>query len=202
MSRIEAMYQMRCNEAGSDINEHLPTLKRYTLDCQHVTECGVRGACSAYAFAEGLRGRPDTKLVQYDIEYNPRMGDFINQCRAEEIDAVLRLESDIKCDRQQTDLLFIDTWHVYGHLKRELDYWHSYVSKYIIMHDTTVDEWEGETIRGNQDYKRQSAETGIPIPEILRGLWPAIEEFLAAHPEWYLHERYTNNNGLTVLKRR
>jgi len=34
------------------------------------------------------------------------------------------------------------------------------------------------------------------------GLWPAVEEFLAEHPsEWALQHRYTNNNGLTVLKR-
>lgn len=33
-------------------------------------------------------------------------------------------------------------------------------------------------------------------------MWPAVEEFLAAHPnEWALQQRFTNNNGLTVLKR-
>ena len=36
---------------------------------------------------------------------------------------------------------------------------------------------------------------------ICTGLWPAVEDFLEKHPEWVLHERYTNNNGLTILKR-
>jgi hypothetical protein len=50
--------------------------------------------------------------------------------------------------------------------------------------------------------EKQSADSGVPIPEIQKGLWPAIEEFLVEHPEWTLHERFTNNNGLTVLKRK
>jgi cephalosporin hydroxylase len=200
MSRINDMYNHRCNE-HSDINEHLPTLRKYTLECTHVTECGVRGACSAYAFADGLRNRPETKMVQIDIEYHPRMGEFIEISKSEGLNVELNIVSDIKCKREQTDLLFIDTWHVYGHLKREFEYWHSYVNKYIILHDTTVDEFLGESIRCGMDIERQSAEYGIPIDEIKKGLWPAVEEFLAEHPEWTLHERFTNNNGLTVLKR-
>jgi hypothetical protein len=198
MSAIYNGYLMRCNET-SDINEHLPTLKRYTDECKHITECGVRSCVSSYAFAEGLRGRSSTKLIQYDIEYNPKMGTFIEECKSENIDAVLYMESDLTCKREQTDLLFIDTWHVYAQLKREFEYWHSYVNKYIIMHDTTVDEWLGETVRGNQDAESQSKQFGYPIEEIKRGLWPAIQEFLDTHPEWKLHKRYTNNNGLTIL---
>ena len=72
------------------------------------------------------------------------------------------------------------------------------------MHDTTVDEWEGETKRNihKYDVKKQSAESGIPVEEILKGLWPAIEEFLIDNPEWSLHARWSNNNGLTVLARK
>ena len=69
------------------------------------------------------------------------------------------------------------------------------------MHDTTVDEWYGETIRCGGDAHAQSLLSGIPVDEINRGLWPAIVEFLAANPEWVLHERFTNNNGLTVLRK-
>jgi hypothetical protein len=35
----------------------------------------------------------------------------------------------------------------------------------------------------------------------MRGLWPAIDEFLKEHSEWKLEMRYTNNNGLTILSR-
>ena len=69
------------------------------------------------------------------------------------------------------------------------------------MHDTTVDEWAGETIRMGWNAHQQSQSTGIPVDEITKGLWPAISEFLEANQDWKLKERYTNNNGLTILER-
>jgi hypothetical protein len=97
--------------------------------------------------------------------------------------------------------LFIDTWHIYGQLKRELEYWHSSVKKYIIMHDTTVDADKGESVRMSCDIHSQSVESGFPVDEITKGLWPAIEEFVASHSEWKIERRFTNNNGLTILAR-
>jgi hypothetical protein len=64
-----------------------------------------------------------------------------------------------------------------------------------------VDEWEGETIRVGWNAEEQSRQSGIPVAEIRCGLWPAVDEFLKNHTEWTLHERFTNNNGLTILKR-
>ena len=69
------------------------------------------------------------------------------------------------------------------------------------MHDTTVDEWHGETIRLGWDPVQQSKDTGIPVEEITKGLWPAVDEFLQSHPEWKIDLRLVNNNGLTILKR-
>jgi len=129
------------------------------------------------------------------------MPKFLELCKAEGIDAQFWNQSDLECPLIKTDLLFIDTWHVYGQLKRELARWHSFAGKYIIMHDTTVDEWQGETIRMQMNAQEQSKQFGIPIEEINKGLWPAVEEFLADHPEWKIEKRLTNNNGLTILKR-
>jgi hypothetical protein len=75
------------------------------------------------------------------------------------------------------------------------------VNKFIILHDTTVDEWIGETVRVGWDAVKQSRESGIPVHEIRKGLWPAVEEFLKQHPEWKIELRLTNNNGLTILRR-
>lgn len=69
------------------------------------------------------------------------------------------------------------------------------------MHDTTVDEWLGETIRSKWNAQQQSKSTGIPIDEINKGLWPAIEEFLENNKNWKIKERFTNNNGLTILEK-
>jgi hypothetical protein len=195
-----AGYTQRCN-AGSDINEHLPVLYEYTKKCKSVVECGVRGIVSSYAFGYGLKETPGNSLTMVDPVFNGYMPIFINQCKAEGINARFFEQSDLDCPLVQTDLLFIDTWHVYGQLKRELARWHSSVNKYIIMHDTTVDEWKGETIRLGWNAEEQSKQFGIPVEEINKGLWPAVAEFLASHPEWKLEKRLTNNNGLTILAR-
>jgi hypothetical protein len=107
-------------------------------------------------------------------------------------------------------MVFIDTWHVYGQIKRELDKFSTIANKYIIMHDTTIDEINGELMRYyGHNYQTAyaeattlSAKTGIPRDEIMKGMWYGIQEFLAAHPEWYIKDRFFNNNGLMVLARR
>jgi hypothetical protein len=198
MSVIESKYLHKWREP-SDINEHLPTLYRYGKLCSHITECGVRSVVSSYAFANALRDKPDNQLIQVDLNGNINVDIFNNECKSENINVKFYQMSDLECPMEETDLLFIDTWHIYGHLKRELNRWHSSVKKYIIMHDTTVDEWLGETIRCGWNAEEQSRASGIPIEEINKGLWPAVEEFLANNKEWKLEERFYNNNGLTIL---
>lgn len=200
MSILEQKYVFNY-KTPSDINEHLQTLKRYSDDCTHITECGVRFVVSSYAFALSLKDKGNNKLVQVDTIKYPQNNTFQSECQNEGVNVVFYEQSDLECPLEQTDLLFIDTWHIYGHLKRELVRWNSSVNKYIIMHDTTTDEVYGETLRVGWDPVKQSRETGIPVEEITKGLWPAIEEFLIEHPEWKIKERFTNNNGLTILYR-
>ena len=188
----------------SDINEHLPILLQYTKKCSSVVECGVRDVVSSYAFAYGLANTPNNTYVMVDPKKSTQIDPFLALCRANGVNASFVEQSDLDCPLVNTDLLFIDTWHVYGHLKRELARWHASVNKFIVLHDTTVDEWYGETIRNEcngWNAVEQSKDSGIPVEEIRKGLWPAIEEFLSAHPEWTIELRLTNNNGLTVLRR-
>jgi hypothetical protein len=91
------------------------------------------------------------------------------------------LGDTLKVDIEPTELLFIDTLHTYGQLKGELDRHAGKVKKWIILHDT-------ETFGIKSEIEGES------------GLWPAVEEFLAAGG-WKIVERRTNNNGLTVLER-
>ena len=200
MSVIRQRYNEKCN-TWSDIYEHLPTLYKYALDCNHITECGVRFVTSSYAFAYGLLHKENAKLVQVDPSLSNEVRVFKEECDQENVPTIFYNQSDLDCPIESTDLLFIDTWHIYAQLKRELSRWHSSVNKYIIMHDTTVDEWSGESVRCGQNTEDQSRESGFPEEEIRKGLWPAIEEFLRDHPEWILKERFTNNHGLTVLAR-
>ena len=197
---IHSKYTELC-KTPSDIHEHLPTLYKFATDCQTVTECGVRSVVSSYAFANALVNRTSTKLTQVDLNWHSNIGVFQKECQNEGLLTVFHAMSDLECPIEPTDLLFIDTWHIYGHLKRELARWHSHVSKYIILHDTEIDGIRGETLRVGWDYVKQSRDSGIPVEEICKGLQPAIDEFLAQHPEWKLHSKYTNNNGLTILSR-
>jgi hypothetical protein len=200
MSTLEQRYIFNCRTA-SDINEHLSTLKKYADECTHITECGVRFVVSSYAFALSLKGKENNKLIQVDTKKYQQNFTFEQECSRESVNVKFYEQSDLECPLEQTELLFIDTWHIYGHLKRELARWNQSVSKYIIMHDTTTDAVHGESIRVGWDPKKQSVETGIPVEEITKGLWPAIEEFLVEHSEWKIKERFMNNNGLTILER-
>jgi|LauGreDrversion4_2_1035121.scaffolds.fasta_scaffold05953_9 hypothetical protein len=189
------------SEWSVDIIEHLPTLRKYAEDCKHVTACGIKKVSSAYAFADALKHKEGSQLVLVDLDYNDKIEKLLNDCDAAKVEAIYYQINNLDCPTDETDLLFIDTWHVYGQLKRELDYWNASVKKYILMHDTTVDAEHGETVRVGWDAAQQSRKSGIPVEEITRGIWPAIEEFLAAHPEWELEARYKHNNGLTILRR-
>jgi hypothetical protein len=203
-SAIDSRYWAECNRSDPyvDIDEHLPTLYDYASRCNVVVECGVRWPISSYAFARGLKGNPKGKFYMIDIDNKTEpINEFLTLAKNEGVDAEFIHASDIACPPIETDLLFIDTWHVYGQLKRELAHWHASVRSYIIMHDTTVDGLLGETMRNGSNPEWQSRDSGIPVHEITKGLWPAIEEFLSDHPEWVLHARYKNCNGLTILKR-
>ena len=159
----------------SDINEHLPTLKKYAEECTHVTEMGVRWIVSTYAF---LAARPKT-MFSIDIQH----------CKYKFWQA-----NNLEIEIEETDLLFIDTWHSYKQLKSELELHASKVKKYIILHDTVL--------FGTKDELNSYDNLGWFNGFEQKGLLPALNEFLEGNEEWVLHEVFTNNNGLTILKRK
>jgi len=195
-------YNYYC-KLSSDINEHLPTLYKYAKECESVIELGVRSVVSSYALIYGLisNNKLNKKILLNDI--TPcNINELLSITNNLSIQVNYKWINDLDLNiNENYDLTFIDTWHVYGQLKRELDKFSKITNKYIIMHDTTIDELLGETIRRNMNAEKQSKETGIPISEINKGLWPAIEEFLSNNKNWKIKERFTNNNGLTILEK-
>jgi hypothetical protein len=171
---LEDLYRTACN-TPSDIHEHLPTLCALAKECRHVTEFGTRTGISTTAL---LAAQPDT-LVCYDVHRFPQVDGlerFASKTR------FVFHEADVRnIEIEETDLLFIDTWHVYSQLKDELRLHSGKTRRYIVLHDTTTYCDKGET-------------------DGHRGLWPAVEEFLA-EGSFRLRQRYENNNGLTVLER-
>jgi hypothetical protein len=203
MDIIKTNYETLCR-TPSDINEHLPTLFKYAKLCDSVFETGVRGCISSWALVYGLlcneNDQPKKYLLNDIIECDVAKLLDASVSMNVKINYIWKNNLDITLDTTY-DLTFIDTWHVYGQLKRELNKFCKITNKYIIMHDTTVDEWLGETIREGLNAEKQSKESGFALDEINKGLWPAIEEFLQKNSDWVLHERFTNNNGLTILKK-
>ena len=183
------------SKTQSDINEHLETLKRYTEDCDVVIEMGVRRIVSTWAF---LAGNPK-KLISLDL-YNPtnfggNLQEVYDAALSSEIDFTFIEQDSLTYNIDSCDLLFLDTWHDYLQLKKELTRHHSKVSKYIILHDTVsygyVDEKSAEEMG-----MINKIETNLP-----KGLIAAVDEFLYHNKNWVLWERKSNNNGLTILKR-
>ena len=179
---INLVFDKACS-TPSDINQHLPLLRSISQGVSHVTEFGVRGICSTWAWVASKV--PQIHL--YDIVH-PR--DFPISVPPYGWDTLMSIRSDIKffqkstldCEIEYTDLLFIDTLHTGEQLYKELTLHHSKVKQWIIMHDTETYGHTGE------------------IPNST-GLETAILPFLSQYP-WRLFYRTPENNGLTILTRK
>ena len=168
---IEEKYKKLC-ETPSDINEHLPTLKKYASLCNSIVELGVRGMVSTWAL---LAGSP-LEMVSVDIvdpsEHQGDTKETKELARSEGILWGFVKMSSLEFKFRRTELLFIDTIHFYDQLIQELRIHAPRTTKYIIMHDTA-------------------------IPEMER----AIDDFLIGNMDWKVKETFENNNGLVVLQR-
>lgn len=202
MERLKDGYDFRC-KIPSDINEHLPTLKELAQECNSVLECGVAGCVSSWALAYGLSQNSNEdpkKLGCCDINVCP-LGPLPDLCERADIECKTYWMNDLEIN-DEWDFVFIDSLHVYGQLIRELRHFAPKTRKYIAMHDTTVDGFTSEIIRSNWNVDDWVKKTGWSRMELEAGLQPAIDQFLSENPEWEKIKEYTNNNGLTILKRK
>lgn len=169
----------------SDINEHLPLLYRLAMECEHVTEFGLRGANgSTIAF---LAAQPK-KFISWDINpwsivSNP-VANLLAMAGATSFEP--RVGNTREIIIEPTDLLFIDTLHTAEQLQAELerhaDPVESKVKKYLVFHDTKTFGEKGE----------DGSEPGLR--EVIRWF-----QRCHAFPIWELVEDRENNNGLVVL---
>jgi hypothetical protein len=172
----------------SDINELLPTLKKYAAQCEHITEMGTRYVVSSWALLAGM----PKELVCYDILigldiniFNPRIEELKAAAHEASINFTFKQADVLSIDIVETDMLFIDTYHEYNQMKNELALHGNKARKFLAFHDTTTFGEKGETFK----------------EPVTVGIWPAIEEFMLENPHWSIAEKLEFNNGLTVLKR-
>jgi len=197
---LERIYQNKCAEP-SDIHEHLHALRELAQECPIVTEIGLREMVSTWAILQGLSENPYPyrSYIGIDIAFPPKFTLLLAQSLAEDNGVAFDFwhANDLLIEIAPTDLLFIDSLHTYAHLTYELERFSPKVRKYIAMHDTSA-PWGN---RDDSEYRGDYSEYPSEIDRTKRGLWPAVEDFLARHPEWSLHKRYLNCHGFTILKR-
>ncbi|MBA3604299.1 MAG: hypothetical protein H0W50_11845 [Parachlamydiaceae bacterium] len=185
----------------SDINEHVPVLRKLAKECSSIVEIGLRRMVSTWGIILGLseNGASDRFYLGIDQQKPPLEKLYLIKRLAEdnEISFQFLAENEMQIDIPQTDMLFINSMHTYCHLTYELNKFASKVNKYIALHDTSP-PWG---YKDDLEYSGNYSEYPSEINRSKRGLWPAVEDFLASHPDWMLVERRFNNHGLTILKR-
>ena len=174
---LEELY-LAALHSQSDIHEHLPFLYRLASTVKHITELGTRRGHSTLAF---LRAAPE-RLVSYDLERSEQIEHLERVAEAAAIQYEFRQEDVLTAALEETDLLFIDTWHVEEQMRQELSRHAPRARRYLVLHDTETYGERGET-------------------EGHRGIWPAVAEYMRVHPEWSLLQHFPGNNGLTVFVR-
>lgn len=192
MQKILSKFQ-ELRGTPSDINEHFDALLKYGSECKHITEFGVRKICSTWAF---LAAKPN-KLISYDLKdpsfFGGDLSEVINATKEANINFEFKEGDSTKITIENTDLLFIDTWHTNDQLSLELKLHAHNVNKYLIFHDTSTYEWIDESFNHVNSWDQTF---------IGGGLWTAIKNFLLINNNWIMQERFENNNGLTILKKR
>lgn len=184
MDFFQQNYEARCQTA-TDINEHLPALKRYADTADSILELGHRKGHSASAFLVSQA----SIFHSVDVKHCPSW-EIITQ-RISESDSSEKKEFKYfqedslswSPERKGYDLVFIDTLHDGPQLLGELCKYQAIATNWIIIHDTKTFAWIGES-----------------DPKGLR--WALIEFLLRYFHRWRIYGHTDNNNGLTVLQRR
>lgn len=164
----------------SDISAHLPLLKYFASQCNHITEFGMREGNSTAAFIMGLNS-VHKKLVSYDFMRHKihHMGIFQNlpcQWEFRQMDIV-----SPGWEIDYTDFLFVDDLHTYAQVRDELKQHGHKVKTYLGFHDT----WS----QGVTSLDRGGEE----------GIVRAIEEY--TYNKFTLIYETLFNHGLRIYKR-
>jgi predicted O-methyltransferase YrrM len=172
-------YQEHLNR-HSDIQEHLGLLRGLAMQCDTVVELGFRTGVSTSAFLAA-----DAQVTSYDLD--PRCKVHVQRLAKLYPDKfTFRLGDSRQIEIPECDLLFIDTDHTEQTTWLELYNHADNVKMWIVLHDTV-------------SFGRRDRPPGRG-----KGVLTAVDRFLTApsQGDWVQWLHLTNNNGLTLLKRR
>lgn len=169
---LQREYVFACNTV-SDINRHVPVLHKLAQECDSVVELGVRTGVSTRAFLP-----LNVKLRSYDIEEDSRVTELFRVAANQGKDMQYIMGDSLKIDIEPADMMFVDTVHSYEQVSAELARHGHKIRKYIAFHDTFV--------------------FGLGQENVLS----AVIDYVMKNPEWEFYHYDTENNGLTVIKRK
>ena len=200
-AELQRHYRYASYEEQSDICDHVPTLHDLAAQCTSVTEIGLRGMSSSWGIVAGLadNGRAQKHYLGIDIESpsEENLARFSRLTKGCGIQFRIWIQDDITVKMEPVEMLFIDTLHTYCHLTWELEAFSPQVTKFIAMHDTAAPFGYVD----NDGYHGDHSEYPAWIDRKKQGLWTAVQDFLARHPEWKLKSHAFNRHGFTVLER-
>lgn len=202
-SLLDTLYQEALTKP-SDVRDHIADHVRLAQDCDVVMEIGVRGMISTWGILYGLNHnkRSRKKYIGVDLYYPAGVTwlQFEGACEETQVECVFMDRNDMTLvpeDIGPVDMLFIDALHTYSHVMYELTTFHTQVRKYIALHDTSA-PWGAM----DEPYSGDYSEYPAWIDRTKRGVFTAVQDFLAMHPtEWVLTYRKENSHGYTLLER-
>ncbi len=179
-SSLEQIYKWT-SEAKRDLDQHLKVIREVAAKCDHVTEFTKRRESTV-----ALLAAVPKRVISYHMEDDPlllMLQDAIKGRSSElgEMSWTLHQSPHLPQvpEIEETDLLFVDTYHNGARARLELQEAAKKVRKFIVYHDTQV---HGEKGDDGKD-----------------GIFAAMQEHLAEHPEWFVYAHYQHQYGLTIL---
>lgn len=189
---LEAFYQRELLRTDRAVTAHLPRLRELAQQCRTIVEFGVKRGASTSAFLLS-----PASVISYDI---------VPTQQARQLQALAKtqwvylIENTLTAWIPPCDLLFVDSLHTYGQCAAELQRHASQVRRFLVFHDTITFGSigaDGETGRWSW-----TPVHGQSVPKEHLGIRPAIDEFMADHPDWFIRKHYADSHGLLILERR
>lgn len=168
-------------DGRSEQSAHMPLLKYFASQCNHVTEFGLREGFTTAALALGLNSEAKT-LISYDITRHPihnRFANFKFPCKWQ---FIIKDITSPGWQIEPTDFLFVDDLHTFNQVQTELLQHGSKVKRFLGFHDT---------------YSQGPQSLDMPGQE---GIIRAIKEYTSSNG-WKLIYKVDFNHGLELYER-
>ncbi|MHC4091684.1 MAG: hypothetical protein ACYSVY_15690 [Planctomycetota bacterium] len=174
---LQDIYEYYAKQEG-DFSSHFPMIAALAQNCDHVTDLGNRD----YDLAALAGGQPK-RIVSYNMAQQSAIYWRLEGLakKNKDFSVLIRHNDSLECNIEETDLLFIKTYHTAERLGAELARHAHKVRRYIVVVATEI-------------YGRRAAD-GTP------GLKTALIDFMHKNPEWSVVYNSPKQYGMMVLSK-